>query len=71
MAFMSKNHKDTQSDNQADSNKGERELHEAAVKAVISQHGPFARRNPHYLELVEDAKKQIRQAVEANKTFNT
>lgn len=48
---------------------GQQALHEAAVKSVASQHGPRAQRSPHYDELVEDAKRQISQAIEANKSF--
>lgn len=48
---------------------GEIELEQEAIKRVINQHGPRAHRSPNYLELVEDAKRQIQQAIEANKTF--
>lgn len=50
-------------------NQDQQDLHDAAVKSVLSQHGPYARRNPNYDELVEDAKRQISKAIEDNKTF--
>lgn len=46
-----------------------RELHEAAVHHVKNQHGPYVNRLRNYDELVEDAKRQIGEAIEANKTF--
>lgn len=46
---------------------GRQDLHDAAVKAVENQHGPFARRNPNFNDLVKDAERQISQAVEINK----
>ena len=57
---------DNKQENQQD---GEANLQEQAEKAVADQHGKNATENPNYDELVEDAKQQIQDATEQNKSM--
>ena len=57
---------DNKQENQQD---GQANLQEQAEKAVADQHGKNATENPNYDELVEDAKQQIQDATEQNKSM--
>lgn len=54
-------------DKQEGTEDGAKLLDEAAEKAVADQHGRNAKKNPNYDELVNDAKDQIKDAVDKNK----